>query len=317
MRGWTSLRLAAGWALGVAVALLPGLQPAHAEPAAPRWVIGFAQDTLGNDWRRAQTEGLEKAFARHPEVRFVHTDAGGNSARQIQDIEKLVAEGVNLLITSPRDAELMAPVIERVRARGVPVVLLSRRTTSDAHDTYIRADNREIARQAAAHLAARLKGKGRILMLQHIPTTTPAIERTEGFMDELARHPGMSVVAVLRADSLRDKAILAVDQALAEGLQFDAIYAQSDSMASGARIALQRAGIDPARVPIVGIDYIAEARAAIRAGTQEASFLYPTFAQEGAEIALRILRGEKVPHEIVVESKKITRENVDRIEPIV
>lgn len=289
---------------------------AWAQQAQARWTIGFAQDTLGNDWRRAQTEGLARAFSRHPEVRFRHTDADGNTARQVQDIEQLVAEGIDLLITSPRDAELMAPVIDRVRARGVPVVLLSRRTSSDSHNVFIRADNRQIARQAAAHLAQRLGGKGRILMLQHIPTTTPAIERTEGFMEELAKHPGLSVVAVRRADSLRDKAILAVEQVLAEGIAFDAIYAQSDSMAAGARAALQKRGIDPASIPTVGIDYIAEAREAIRAGKQDASFLYPTFAEEGAGAAMRILRGEPVPREIVVESKKITRDNVERIEPI-
>lgn len=288
----------------------------QAQQPMPRWVVGFAQDTLGNDWRRAQTEGLAAAFARHPEVRFIHTDAGGNTAQQVQDIQSLVSEGVDVLITSPRDAELMAPVIERVRAQGIPVVLLSRRTSSDGHTSFIRADNREIARQAARHLAERLKGQGSILVLQHIPTTSVAMERTEGFFEELKKYPGLSVVAMKRADSLRDKAILAIEEALAEGLRFDAIYAQSDSMASGARAALRRAGIDPGSLPIVGIDYIAEAREAIRKGEQDASFRYPTFAEEGAEITLRILRGEAVPHEVVVDSVKVTRDNVERIAPI-
>jgi ribose transport system substrate-binding protein len=282
----------------------------------PRWVVAFAQDTLANDWRRAQTDGLVEAFRQHPEVRFIHTEAGGNTARQIQDIEDLVAGGIDLLITSPRDADLMTPVIERVTARGIPVVLLSRRTTGDVYTTFIHTDNRAIARQAADRLARRLNGQGRVLILQHIPTTTPAIERTEGFLEALAKYPGMQVAAIKRADSLRDKAILAVEEALAGGLKFDAIYAQSDSMASGARAALRRAGIDPATIPIIGIDYIAEAREAIRAGEQDASFVYPTFAPEGAEVAMRILRGEPVPKEIVVESRMVTRDNVESVEPI-
>ncbi|MDD3519093.1 MAG: substrate-binding domain-containing protein, partial [Chromatiales bacterium] len=108
--------------------------------------MAFAQDTLANDWRRAQTDGLVEAFRQHPEVRFIHTEAGGNTARQIQDIEDLVAGGIDLLITSPRDADLMTPVIERVTARGIPVVLLSRRTTGDVYTTFIHTDNRAIAR---------------------------------------------------------------------------------------------------------------------------------------------------------------------------
>ncbi len=299
------------------LAILALTLPVAAQQAdAPRWVVAFAQDTLANDWRRAQTDGLVEAFRHHPEVRFIHTDAGGNSARQIQDIEDLVAGGIDLLITSPRDAQLMAPVVDRVSTQGIPVVLLSRRTTGESHTTFIRADNRNIARRAAIRLSERLGGEGGILILQHIPTTTPAIERTEGFVDELRNHPGLRVVAIKRADSLRDKAILAIEEALAEGLEFDAIYAQSDSMAAGARAALRRAGIDPATVPIIGIDYITEAREAIRAGEQDASFVYPTFAEEGAEIALRILRGETVPKEIVVESQMVTRDNVESIVPI-
>ncbi len=313
-RDWPCLLQHLFVGLSLLALTLPSL--AQEQGDAPLWVVAFAQDTLANDWRRAQTDGLVEAFRHYPEVRFIHTDAGGNSARQIQDIDELVAGGIDLLITSPRDAGLMAPVIDRVSARGIPVILLSRRTAGEGHTSFIRADNRDIARRAARRLSERLGGQGRILILQHIPTTTPAIERTEGFLEELRHHPGLQVVAIKRADSLRDKAILAVEEALAEGLAFDAIYAQSDSMAAGARAALRHAGLDPRRIPIVGIDYISEAREAIRAGEQDASFVYPTFAAEGADVALRILRGEPVPKEIVVESPMVTRDNVESVEPI-
>lgn len=281
-----------------------------------RYTVAFAQDTLANDWRRAQTRGLEEAFRRHPHIRFIHTDAQGNTARQILDIEDLVSQGIDLLITSPRDAQLMTPVIEKVMDRGIPVVLLSRRINSERYNTFIRADNREIGRQAARYLAQRLGGKGRILMLQHIPTTTPAIDRTEGFQEGLQDYPGLSIAAIKRADSLRDKAIQAVEEALAQGLAFDAIYAQSDSMAAGARVALKQAGRDPRQIPIVGIDYISEAREAIRAGEQAASFVYPVFAREGTEAALAILAGKSVPKEIVVPTTLVTRANVEQVAPI-
>lgn len=302
----------------LALVLLLPMAVAAAETPAPKktYRVAFAQDTLANDWRKAQTQGLEAGFKRHPEVQFSYTDANGNSARQIQDIEDLAATGLDLLITSPRDADLMSPVIAGVMAKGIPVLLLSRRISGDTYTSFIRADNRAIARRAAQHLAKRLKGKGAILVLQHIPTTTPAIERTEGFLEELKKHPGLSVAAIKRADSLRDKAIHAVEEALAEGLKFDAIYAQSDSMASGARTALKRAGIAPSRLPIVGIDYIAESREAILAGEQDASFVYPTFAKEGVETAMKILRGQPVPKEIVVDSPMVTRGNAARIAPI-
>ncbi|MGQ9371789.1 substrate-binding domain-containing protein [Azospirillum sp. ST 5-10] len=285
-------------------------------PAERTWFVAFAQDTLENDWRIAQVRDVERALKPYRNVRFVYSDAGGRVAQQIFDIERFAAGNADVLITSPLDATVMAPVIASVHARGIPVVLLSRRVVGDAFTSFVHASNRAIGRDAARFLAERLGGRGRVLVLQHIPTTTPAIERTEGFLEELANLPGLSVAAIRRADSLRSKAILAVEEVLAEGIAFDAIYAQSDSMASGARFALRRAGIDPATVPTVGVDYIAEARAAVLAGEQAGSFLYPTFGREGADLAVRLLRGEAVPKEVVVDTRLVTKANAASIPPI-
>jgi ribose transport system substrate-binding protein len=165
-------------------------------------------------------------------------------------------------------------------------------------------------------MARQLKGKGNILMLQGVPTATTAIARSEAFLAELKQHPGLRVSAVKVGNYLRADAIRAVEEALQEGVPFDAIYSQSDSMAAGARVALRKAGRDPGKVLIVGIDYIAEAREAIRRGEQSASFTYPTCAAEAAAIVLDIGHGKAVPKRVVVDSVMVTRDNVEQVEPI-
>lgn len=303
-------------AVRLVLVLLSFLLAGAAAAQEPARIVAFAQDTMANDWRAAQVRDVRRALAGHPHVRFLHSDAGGQASRQLLDIEDFIARGVDVLITSPLDPDVMAPVLARAEARGIPVILLSRRVAGTAYTSFVGASNRDIGRQAAGYLAQRLDGTGRILVLQHIPTTTPAIDRTEGFLEAIAAYPGIEIAAIRRADSLRARAIQVVEEALAEGLRFDAIYAQSDSMASGARTALKAAGIDPAGIPTVGIDYIAEAREAIRGGEQAASFTYPTFGREGAELALRLLAGETVPKEVIVDSTMVTRENVEGVEPI-
>jgi ribose transport system substrate-binding protein len=307
--------------LPVLLALLVVALPLHASAAEagsdPRPLhIGFSQDTFGNDWRLAQAQALEQAFAAHPEVRLTVRNGRGSTAQQILDIEALTDEGVDLLMTSPKDSGAMSPVIASAYRRGIPVVLLTRRIDTDAFTSYVGPDDEGIARQAARFMAERLGGSGRILMLKGVPNATTAVVRTDAFLDELRRHPGLHVVAAKTANYLRSDAIRAVEAVLEEGIRFDAIYAQSDSMASGARMALKRAGIAPGSLLIVGIDYIAEAREAIRRGEQAASFIYPVCAQEGAAIALRILRGEPVPKRVVVDSVMVTRDNVDQVDPI-
>jgi ribose transport system substrate-binding protein len=300
-----------------ALCFLAGSALAADVPAKRKYVVAFAQDTMANDWRAAQVRDLKEALAKEPDIEFVFTDAKGDTARQVKDIEDLAARGVDVLITSPRDADLMREPIARVYRKGIPVILLSRRVNGEEFTQFIAADNRAIARQAAQYLARRLNGKGRILVLQHLPTSTPGQLRTAGFEEELKKHPGLKIVATKRADSLRALAIQRIEEALAENLAFDAVYAQSDSMALGAILALRKAGRDPKKIPITGIDYIGEAREAIRDGDLDATFTYPTFGREGATAAIRLLRGgQPGPKEVLVDSVAVTRDNVEKIAPV-
>lgn len=291
-----------------------GLSPVLADDKPLR--VGFAQDTLGNDWRLAQVRELEHEFAKYPQVEFIVTDGKGRTAKQISDIENLVHRGIDILITSPRDALAMAPVISHVYATGIPVVLVTRGIPGDSYTTLVGPDDRLIARDAARFLVERLGGHGRVLMLEGVPTATTAIARKEAFIAELGLHPGMQLVASRVGNYLRADALRAVEAVLAEGTRFDAIYAHSDSMAAGARLALAKAGLDPSTIPIVGIDYIDEARAAIRNGRQAASFTYPTSGEATVKTVMAIAAGREVARRIIVDSTRITIDNVEEIEPI-
>jgi ribose transport system substrate-binding protein len=311
MCGIKNSLLALCCALAVGCLLTP--EPLEAKD---KFLVGFAQDDMSNDWRAAQVREAAKAFGAFPGIDFVHTDAGGKTAKNIRDIEDLVDSGIDLLMVSPRHVDAMTPVIDRVHSQGIPVVLLTRRITTDGYTTIVSPDDRAIARMAAHVLGAALEGKGRVLILQGLPTATTAIARTHAFLEEIASFPGISIAATTPANYRRSDAVKAMENVLAEGIQFDAVYAQSDSMAAGARLAMKTAGIDPKGIPIVGIDYIAEARAAILAGEQAASFTYPTCGAEGAEVAARILRGEKVPRHIEVPSIQVTKDNAALIETV-
>ncbi|RDH84594.1 MAG: LacI family transcriptional regulator [endosymbiont of Galathealinum brachiosum] len=294
------------------------IQLSHADKSEhdKQYIVGFAQDTLANDWRRAQVNELITEFKKHPEIKLIVTDAGGDSAKQIQDIENLAYQKVDVLITSPRNGVTSTPAISRVYKQGIPVVLITRTITSDDYTTLIAPDDYQIATKAGEYISKKLSGKGNVLVLRGVPTATTAIARTDGFMNSLKRYPGIKVSAIKDANYLRGDAITQTEAAIMENIAFDAIYSQSDSMAVGARLALKKAGISPKEKLIVGIDYINEAREAIRTGNQSASFVYPTCAKETAEIVLRILHGKSVPKIVRVESKIITKENVEKISPI-
>ena len=280
------------------------------------YTVAFAQDNMANDWRAAQVRQLAEFFKPYPNIRFIYSDAKGSTARQILDIENMIYAKADVLITSPRDSKIMTPVINKAYQRGIPIVLITRSIESNNYTSFVAPDDNKIARQAATYLARILHGNGRILMIKGLPTATTAIARTNGFLDELKNYPGLKVVATITGNYLRRDTIVAMQQVINKGIQFDAIYAQSDSMASGARLVLKKNHINPATKHIVGIDYIHEAQQAILDGVQDASFVYSTSAKHAGEIILKIVHGKRVPKHVVVPSECITSKNAHLIKPI-
>jgi ribose transport system substrate-binding protein len=170
-------------------ALLPALGGAAED--THRFTVGYAQDTMGNDWRKAQVEALANQFSGDPDIHFVFTDGQGETAKQIRDIENLVFRKVDVLITSPRDGIASAPAIAKAYQAGIPVVLITRGVPGDQYTTLVAPDDMKIGRQAAEFMARRLGGKGRILMLRGVPTATTAQARTQGFLEAISGHPGL------------------------------------------------------------------------------------------------------------------------------
>lgn len=308
------------WRLVLVILLLSLAGISSAAPDADfrserRFVVGFAQDTLANDWRKVQVQEVQAVLAQHPNIEFIVTDAQGQTALQAKHIEDLAAKGVDVLITSPRDQQLLTPVIRQVYQAGTPVILLSRGISDESYTSYVYHDNRALGRQAAEFLLEQLQGQGRILILEGVAGASTTQDRGQGFEAVVQQYPNITLIR-RTANFLRADALLAVDSLLTAGEGFDAVYAQSDSMAAGARMAMLQHGVDLQQVPLVGIDYIREARAALLQGQQALSFTFPTGGREGAELALRILQGEAVPKRVEIACQPVSPALAASLEPI-
>lgn len=288
---------------------------AYATAGEPEFVVGFPEDNLSNDWRAAQMNEIKAEFAKHPNVKFLMADAGGSVAKNISDIEAMAEGGAQLLFLAPRNPDAVQLVVSRLRKQGMRIVLLTRKLNSEDYDTYISPDDFRIAYDAAIFLAEKIGGKGRILMLEGVPTTTTAIKRKGGFLAGLANYSGVEVVSKV-ANYSRSEAIRALEKSIADGEKIDAIYAHNDAMAIGARTVLKANGIAPSSVPMISIDYLPETREAIINGEQLASFTYPTCGKAGVAAAMDILNGKTVPRFIAIPSERVTRDNVDSIHTV-
>lgn len=288
----------------------PAPSEAVAEKTA-RWTIGMSQCNLGEPWRVQMNLDIKNAADEHPELRVVFKDAQNDSLKQRAQIEEFINAGVDLLIVSPKEAAPLTPPVAAAYDRGIPVIVLDRRVLGDKYSCFIGADNKKIGRAAGRWIVERLAGKGKVVELKGLMTSTPGQDRHSGFREGIK---GSSIEVIFEADMkwLEPDARREMESALARFKQIDLVYAHNDPGAHGAYLASRAAGREK-QIIFVGIDALPhEGQVYVKQGILAASFEYPTGGREAIDVALKILRGETVPKEIVLNSRVFTRENIDR-----
>jgi len=304
---------AGGFAAGVwgALGAWPLLAGAQDKPRT----VAFAQDTFKNDFRLAQVNEVKEAVGRVSGWRFVVSDAQGQTSLLIHQIEQFVAQQVDVLIVGTNDERAVVPAVAKAYQSGIHVIVLDRGIQGKAYTTFIHSDNVLIGKLGGEYIAQRLGSNGKVLLFEGLQTADVTHLRTKGFLDEMRKHKGIRVIK-RTGNYLRKDALLEMERLLASGEKVDAIFSESDSMLSGARMALVAAHVDVRKLITVGCDYTSEARDAIRDGTQTASVLFPLGGHASVEVARKLLAGEKVAQHIVIPVKLVTRDNVEQVMPV-
>jgi len=277
--------------------------------------VAFAQDTLGNDFRKAQVFEVRDEAGKYPNLKFVYSDAKGQTSLLIRQIKGFIDSKADLIVVGTNDEKAVVPIISKAYKSGIPVIILDRGIQGDSYTTFINSDNIKIGSIGAQYIAKRLNGKGKVLLFEGIQTADVTKLRSKGFLDEIKKHKGISVIK-RTGNYLRKDAIIEMEKLIASGEKIDAVFSESDSMISGARSAMEHHGLDPSKIIMVGCDYTSEAREAIRKGTQTGSVLFPLGGKKSVETAVKIFKGEHVPKHIVIPVKLITKANVETEEPI-
>lgn len=274
--------------------------------------IGFSQGTLNHPWRVAMVEGNKAwAEANLPNVELIITDGQNDSAKQVTDVESLMAQGIDVLMISPLTAQALTPIVSDVMAAGIPVVALDRSVNADV-TSYITAQNEPIARKAGEFFAQQLGGKGNIVQIEGTAGASAAAERKSGFEEIIAQHPDMKIIATQNADFLRENATKFMEDTLQRfgPGEIQGVYAHNDEMALGAIAAIEAAGRQD-EILVTGLDGQNNAIQAVKDGKMFATFTFPYVAPEGIQYAYSICAGEDVPANVILESATIDASNVD------
>lgn len=276
-----------------------------------RYVIGVSQCSE-DVWREKLNQELRVAALYYNNMDLDIASANDDVRLQTDQINRFVDKGVDLLIVAPGQVSI-SPAIDRAYEKGIPVIIFDRRTRSNKYTAYIGADNREIGASMGEYLAGALPKGGRVVELCGLSSSSPAIERAEGFDSVVAVRPSIDIVAKLHADWTEQGGFRATDSLLrSPHPDFDCLFAHNDRMAMGARRAAQEHGLDLQRIRFCGIDAMPQKGAGlelVKDGTLFASYIYPTRGDEVMRLAMNILEGKSYQRENRLSSALVTRDN--------
>ncbi len=278
--------------------------------AKDKYKVGFAQTESNNPWRIAQTESMQSEAARLGH-QLVYTDAAASAAKQVADVNSMIAQGVDLIFLAPREEKPLVPAVMSAKRAGIPVILLDRKVDETLakpgrdYVTFIGSDFVAEGRRAGEALAKATGGKALIIQIEGTTGSSPANDRRKGFEEGIKASPGMKIIASQSGDFVRDKGRQVAETLLQARSDATAVYAHNDEMAIGALAALEAAGKRAGQdVMVVSVDGTRDALQAIIDGKMLATVeCNPKFGPKAFETLARYAKGETIEPWVV---------NVDR-----
>ncbi|ABR63537.1 substrate-binding domain-containing protein [Sinorhizobium medicae] len=272
--------------------------------------VGFAQTESNNPWRIAQTNSM-KAEAEKLGHQLVYTDAAGSAAKQVADVNSMIAQGVDLIFLAPREEKPLIPAVMAAKKAGIPVILLDRSVdpslakAGEDYVTFIGSDFIEEGKRIAEWLIKNANGKSKIIELEGTTGSSPANDRKKGFDETIKTAGGFEIVASQSGDFARDKGRQVAEALLQAHPDADIVYAHNDEMAIGAIAAIEAAGKVPGKdVLVLSIDGGKEAVQAVIDGKIAAVVeCNPRFGPKAFETMLRYAKGEKIDPLVINEDK--------------
>jgi len=301
----------AKWFVLIALAAL-GAGCGRQEDAARdgRLVIGVSLLNLSSEFIVMIDQAMRER-AEELEVRLIVNDAQRSAERQIQQAESFIAQGVDAIILNPCEVAASSPAVEKARAADIPIVNVNSETKA-VPTAFVGSRDEESGRLAMEYIAERLGGAGGVVMMQGYMGQAAQLRREAGAREVLAKYPKLELLAEQTAEWDRAKAMTLMENWLQSyGEQIQAVFAQNDEMAMGALLALERADLKD-RIVVVGVDAIADALEAVRAGRLDATVFQDAAGQgrTAIETAINILRNEPVEKEMFIPLQVVTRDNV-------
>ncbi|GIF05035.1 sugar ABC transporter substrate-binding protein [Actinoplanes siamensis] len=284
----------------LATALLPACGKNGAGPGG-----GSSAPLIGVDYPRSDTDFWNSYIKYVPRsakelgVELKTTNSQNDIASLISNVQTFQSQGVKGVVMAPQDTAAIAPTLQQLADKRIPVVTIDTRPDTGKVFMVVRADNRAYGTKACQFLGTKLGGKGKVVMLEGGLDSINGRDRTEAFDECMKKDfPGITVFGEA-TDWKGDVAASKLQTRFTSDPDIKGVYMESSFALSGTLQILKQRGLqvpatDPEHVFIVSNDGIPEELKDIGEGLIDATVSQPAdlFARYGLYYAKAAIEGK-------------------------
>ena len=273
-------------------------------------LIGASYMTMNNEFYEILNEQISHRVEAEGD-RLILRNPALSVSRQVEQIGKMLDEGISVLILTPVDSDGLTDILKRARQQGVKVIVVDSNVSDEQLvDCTIVSDNYRAGCLLGDYLVQN-KENSKVVILTH-EAATSGRERVQGFLDTIGGHEGIEVVEKVPCEGQLEVAMPQMEKLIEQGKEFDSVFCLNDPSSLGAAAALETKGLLD-KVDIYGIDASPDAKQLIYEGKMRASVAqFPSrIGEEAANAIYDLLDGKEVKSYISVPVELVTKENVE------
>jgi D-xylose transport system substrate-binding protein len=266
-------------------------------------LIGLCMDSLIIErWQIDRDVFMARAKELGADV--IVQNSGSDSNEQINQIKYLIDQGVDVLVIVANDSDALVPVVSMAKKRGIKVISYDRIIRKGNVDLYITFDNDRVGELMGEAIVKKVPS-GNYIIINGNKQDYNAIEFNKGYMKALdlgIKRGNIQIVNEVWSENWNEEeAIKCVEETIAKGIKIDAIIAANDALAQVVIEVLAEHRL-AGKVSVVGGDADLAACQRVVEGLQLMTVYKPIvrMAQDAAEIAVKMGKGEKVNGNITI-----------------
>jgi ribose transport system substrate-binding protein len=234
--------------------------------------VAVSMTSFDNPFLTILLNGIRGEAERNGNIELLTEDAQLDPAKQLNQVQNFIANGVDAIIVNAVDGDATAAITKAAADANVPLVYVNHPPAEldsglPEGTAFVGSDERQSGTMEAQAACKLLGGKGKAVILMGPLENHAALVRTKDVEDTFSTSDcNIEILEKQTANWNRTQAQDLVSSWLTAGIEFDAVIANNDEMAIGAAQALKAAGVSMDKVVIAGIDATPDGLAAMKAG---------------------------------------------------